>query len=44
MNHSPTPVHDAPTVDELEALKRLEMGDVLTLPQALHRLWHRRPV
>lgn len=28
MQHSENPVFDAPTVDELEALKRLEMGDI----------------
>lgn len=33
---SQTPVHDAPTVDELDALKRLEMGD-MSMPQALHQ-------
>lgn len=37
MPHSHTPVLDDPTVDELEALKRLEMGDALTVPQALHQ-------
>ncbi|MGP1630091.1 MAG: hypothetical protein ACTS5V_09150 [Giesbergeria sp.] len=36
MQHSENPVFDAPTVDELDALKRLEMGDI-TLPEALHQ-------
>lgn len=33
---SATPVIDHPTVDELEALKRLEM-EGMSLPEALHR-------
>lgn len=37
MHNSPTPVHDTPTVDELEALKGLEMGGALSVPEALHR-------
>jgi predicted transcriptional regulator len=37
MHHSPTPVHDTPTVDELEALKSLEMGGALSVPEALHQ-------
>ncbi len=37
MQHTPTPVHDDPTVDELEALKRLEIGGSLSLPQALRQ-------
>ncbi len=36
MIHSTTPVIDNPTVDELEALKRLEM-EGMSLPEALHR-------
>lgn len=36
MNHSNTPVFDNPTVDELEALKRLEL-EGMGLPEALHR-------
>ena len=34
--HSATPVIDHPTVDELEALKRLEI-EGMSLPDALHR-------
>lgn len=37
MLHSQNPVHDDPTVDELDALKRLEMGDGLSVPEALHQ-------
>ena len=37
MHYSSTPVHDTPTVDELEALKSLEMGGALSVPEALHR-------
>jgi len=37
MPHTQTPVYDDPTVDELEALKRLEMGEALSIPEALHR-------
>mgnify|MGYP001351156605 FL=1 len=37
MLHSQNPVHDDPTVDELDALKRLEMGDGLSIPEALHQ-------
>ena len=36
MIHSTTPVFDNPTVDELEALKRLEL-EGMKLPEALHR-------
>lgn len=36
MNHSATPVKDHPTVDELGALKRLEI-EGMELPEALHR-------
>ena len=36
MNHSNNPVLDNPTVDELEALKRLEL-EGMNLPEALHR-------
>ncbi len=36
MDHSATPVKDHPTVDELEALKSLEI-DGMSLPEALHR-------
>lgn len=36
MNRVTTPVQDAPTVDELDALKRLEMDD-MELPEALHQ-------
>lgn len=36
MIHSKTPVIDHPTVDELEALKRLEL-EGMALPEALHR-------
>lgn len=35
MNQSPNPVIDNPTVDELEALKRLEL-EGMNLPEALH--------
>ena len=37
MPYSSTPVHDTPTVDELEALKSLEMGGALSVPEALHQ-------